>query len=170
MLKILGGVSAALLLASPLAAGVTFDPTTGTGFVGKGDVQSAFGWNNAQLQANAAGIGFVYDETVTYNAVCGWGTAESGGVPTRFTRFRNRRAVVISSLSYSPRIHQQIDGFFLQGFGAEQGDGDVPNVGDQCTVPADGGTVRIGVWTEVTEISRTGGFFVTFGGVSKPLF
>src|SRR5918996_4693526 len=33
---------------------VTFDPSTGTGFVGKGDVQTAFGWNNKQLQNNAS--------------------------------------------------------------------------------------------------------------------
>jgi hypothetical protein len=32
---------------------VTFNETNGTGFVGKGDVQVAFGWNNKQLQTNA---------------------------------------------------------------------------------------------------------------------
>jgi Spy/CpxP family protein refolding chaperone len=31
-------------------AAVTFNPSTGIGFVGKGDVQNAFGWNNADLQ------------------------------------------------------------------------------------------------------------------------
>lgn len=39
-------------------ASVTFDASTGTGFVGKGDVQSLYGWNNAGLQANAASVQF----------------------------------------------------------------------------------------------------------------
>lgn len=34
-------------------AAVQFDPVSGTGFVGKGDVQTFFGWNNQQLQKNA---------------------------------------------------------------------------------------------------------------------
>lgn len=52
-MKFLAGVTA---IASTLAgigiatATVTFDPTTGKGFVGKGDLQTAFGWNNNQLQ------------------------------------------------------------------------------------------------------------------------
>jgi hypothetical protein len=48
--RLFGGLSvaliAALLLVLPAAASVNLDPATGTGFVGKGDVQSAFGWNN----------------------------------------------------------------------------------------------------------------------------
>lgn len=48
---------AAATLATVAIAAVTFDPVTGTGFVGKGDVQTAFGWNNQQLQQNADGVG-----------------------------------------------------------------------------------------------------------------
>lgn len=44
--------------AAPAGAAVTFDGSTGTGFVGKGDVQTAFGWNDAKLQARAAGVTF----------------------------------------------------------------------------------------------------------------
>jgi hypothetical protein len=39
-------------------AAVTFDPDTGTGFVGKGDVQLAFGWNNKEIQNNAGAVTF----------------------------------------------------------------------------------------------------------------
>ena len=44
---------------SPSAPGAPRTPAppstpTGTGFVGKGDVQTALGYNNAQMQANAA--------------------------------------------------------------------------------------------------------------------
>lgn len=43
--------------AGVVLATITFNPPPGdcTGFVGKGDVQTACGWNNAQLQANAGG-------------------------------------------------------------------------------------------------------------------
>jgi hypothetical protein len=44
--------------AGAVFAAVTFDPETGTGFVGKGDVQTAFGWNNKQLQDNAGLVQF----------------------------------------------------------------------------------------------------------------
>ena len=40
------------------SSAITFDPATGLGFVGKGDVQYTFGWNNAQLQSGAAGLMF----------------------------------------------------------------------------------------------------------------
>jgi hypothetical protein len=53
------GVTVATLMLAPAAnAAVTFNDTTGTGFVGKGDVQVAFGWNNKQLQTNATGVSF----------------------------------------------------------------------------------------------------------------
>jgi hypothetical protein len=47
-------------------AAVTFDPDTGTGFVGKGDVQQVFDWNNKQLQQNAESVEFrAISEVVT---------------------------------------------------------------------------------------------------------
>jgi hypothetical protein len=47
-----------MALASPAVASVTFDPATGTGFVGKGDVQLVFDWNNKALQDNATKVDF----------------------------------------------------------------------------------------------------------------
>jgi hypothetical protein len=55
--------AASLAAAAPASAAVTFDPSTGSGFVGKGDVQVALGWNNKQLQDNAAGVSFTYETT-----------------------------------------------------------------------------------------------------------
>ena len=52
---VLAGLAA---LASPASAVVTFDPATGTGFVGKGDVQLVFGWNNKALQDKAGAVDF----------------------------------------------------------------------------------------------------------------
>lgn len=57
--KISGAGLAALALTIPAAtAAVTVDSATGTGFVGKGDVQSALGYNNAELQRNAGSLAF----------------------------------------------------------------------------------------------------------------
>jgi len=48
---IIAGTAVAMLVAPSIAsASVTYDPATGTGFVGKGDVQSAYGINNGTLQ------------------------------------------------------------------------------------------------------------------------
>ena len=57
---LVGGV--ALASAGPASAD-TMD-AAGQGFVGKGEVQSAFGWNNAKMQANQNGVTF----TVKQNA------------------------------------------------------------------------------------------------------
>jgi hypothetical protein len=48
----------ALAVAGPASASVTVNPETGIGFVGKGDVQTAMGWNNDVLQKNAANVTF----------------------------------------------------------------------------------------------------------------
>jgi len=53
------------MLAPAASAGVTFNETNGTGFVGKGDVQVAFGWNNKQLQTNATGVSFSFTQDAT---------------------------------------------------------------------------------------------------------
>ena len=50
-------------IANTAAAEVRLDPEAGTGFVGKGDVQDAFVWNDAALQQNALFVGFFYIAT-----------------------------------------------------------------------------------------------------------
>lgn len=63
-------------------AAVTFDEETGTGFVGKGDVQEAFGWNNAQLQQSAGDVEFVVKSTAEYDFDCAWYTGLGGRLAT----------------------------------------------------------------------------------------
>ena len=65
-------VAAALSLAGSgvASAAVTFDPATGTGFVGKGDVQTAFGLNNKQMQEHHTHVQFVYEVSATYSQEC----------------------------------------------------------------------------------------------------
>ena len=63
---VVGMTAAATLMLAPAAmAAVTFNETKGTGFVGKGDVQVAFAWNNKQLQTNAAGVSFSFTQDAT---------------------------------------------------------------------------------------------------------
>lgn len=51
-------------------AATSFDPSTGTGFAGKGDVQIPFGWSNSQLQAQAENVAFTYTKHEQYDVVC----------------------------------------------------------------------------------------------------
>ena len=53
---LLAAAAATVFISAAALASVTFDPNTGTGFVGKGDIQVPMGWNNKQLQNNAGGV------------------------------------------------------------------------------------------------------------------
>lgn len=73
---LLGSAAALTLTATPALAAVTLDTATGTGFVGKGDVQQPLGLNNAALQ-NAVDKGLLtwsYEGTQTYAFECEWDT------------------------------------------------------------------------------------------------
>lgn len=59
-----------VLAAGPALATATFDPATGTGYVGKGDVQVPFGWNNTMLQSNAEKVSFTYVDSTEYDVTC----------------------------------------------------------------------------------------------------
>jgi hypothetical protein len=76
---LLGAGLAALGLFLTAMAAVTFDPDCqqtpsssmgACGFVGVGDIQTAFGWNNPQFQQRAAAVTFTYSEEVEQTAVC----------------------------------------------------------------------------------------------------
>ncbi|WP_030274548.1 hypothetical protein [Streptomyces sp. NRRL B-24484] len=69
--KLVGGaavsVAALALGAAPASAAAGFDPATGTGFIGKGDVQTALGFNNAALQkaVDAKSLSFTAKQPAT---------------------------------------------------------------------------------------------------------
>lgn len=147
------------------ATSVSFNSADGTGFVGKGDVQTAFGWNNATLQNNADGVSFSYNATQTYAATCTWITGEGTKGEKTHNVDHNKTAEINSDISYDARKHQQIDGFILTGFGTVSESGEVPEVGAPC--PGNPGTD--GVWTAVTLTGSSGGLYVNYDGQSKPL-
>jgi hypothetical protein len=152
-------------------ATVTFDSSTGTGFVGKGDVQIAFGWNNQTLQRNAAGVTFTYNATDTYAATCTWITGEG----TRGERTHNvdipRHTSVNSTIgslgrNNSSGLNGPNTGFILTGYGATVTDGTVPVVGGSCVGEPDNGQGVNGTWTAVQLVSSTGGLYVNSNGNS----
>lgn len=157
--------AASLALATPASAAVTFNSADGTGFVGKGDVQLAFGWNNSALQKNAAGISFSYDAEDTYSGVCTWTTGEGTKGEKTHNVSHKRKTSVASNVAYDPRVKNQITGFNLTGFGATTTSGEVPVVGEACM----GNPGHDGVWTSVTPISSSGGLYVTYSGTSHLL-
>jgi hypothetical protein len=121
-------------------AEVTFDSASGAGFVGKGDVQQAFGWSNKQLQDNAAALTFTYSVVGSYTVVC-TGHSNSNQNPRSFS---DREIGVLAGIDFLSRRggadqSKQINGFVLSGMDEEN----VVSSGEGC--PA--------AWT--TEVSRT---------------
>lgn len=90
------------------------DTTTGTGFVGKGDVQDAFGWNDHDLQANYTDATFALNAESTSTTT--WSCFNSNNRKTQ-----DRKHVVLASttggLLHEARSNPQdkVTGFLLTG-------------------------------------------------------
>lgn len=158
--------SAALVLGGAGAAGAyTGDPiNTGTGFVGKGEVQTPWGWNNARLQSNASGVTFTVESDVDYSAVCMWVTGEGtrGEKEHRITRNRSTSVdkEVLRELRTNPK--SAVTGFNLLGFGAVNETGTaLPVEGEPCIGEGTGAT-----WETVTELGSSGAaLFAHYSGL-----
>jgi hypothetical protein len=168
MKRTLKHISLVLALVAGAFATVTFDPTTGIGFVGKGDVQLAFGWNNPQVQANAQGVSFTYSSTNSYTAVCTWTTGEGTRGEQTHNVSHTRTLGVNDAILYNARVHQQIDGFNLIGFasGTPTESGTFPVVGGAC--PGNPGTD--GVWTSVSPTGSSSALYTNYNGISVKIW
>lgn len=151
-------------------ATVTFNPATGTGFVGKGDVQIAFGWNNAQLQNNARYVTFNWNAVDTYAAVCEWVTGEGTRGQQTHTVSIPRHTAVNASIAYDARVRNQITGFNLKGYGATVLEGVIPVVGEQCVSDNGSGIAQNGVWISVDLVNSQGGLYVNYNGNSVLIY
>ena len=67
------GLAACLTVTMVAYAAVMYDPAEG-GFVGKGDVQTPLGLNNAKMQQTYGKVEFGYEATATYSFDCEWYT------------------------------------------------------------------------------------------------
>ncbi len=151
------------MVSSTSQALVTFDPATGTGFVGKGDVQLAFGWNNAVLQTNALALTFSLQSEATYAAMCEWETGTPGEHGYHIHHVTHHKSTSVNdTLTYDARTRNQVTGFFLTGFGTTtESGGAVPVVGGPC--PGNPGTGGVWISVELESGGGTGGLYVTFG-------
>jgi hypothetical protein len=163
MRKVIGGIVASALVLAVIGtavAAVTFDSETGTGFVGKGDVQLKYGWNNKQLQDNAASVSFRYNAEVVEEV--SW-TCTKDGETNSQQRQRTTTNSTAGVLSHIARERNQITGFVLSGYagnptvvvGATEGPAlnSCPSGWSVTTPP---GTPEV--------VSSTGGLEVSTGG------
>jgi hypothetical protein len=106
-------VAAFVVVSGIASAAVTFDAETGTGFVGKGDVQLALGLNNKQLQDQAELLDFTYESVAVSEAT--WTCDRDAGPQTqeRSTITTTTTQGVVDTVA---RERNQITGFILQGF------------------------------------------------------
>jgi hypothetical protein len=105
----LAAAAAVVSVATLVQAAVTFDPPTGTGFVGKGDVQEFYTWTNRELQQSAENIKFrgVSQVKKEYEWEC------SGGQRERSTFTQTNTNGVLSTVT---RDNKQVSGFLLKGY------------------------------------------------------
>ncbi|MET8149534.1 hypothetical protein ACIBSW_38335 [Actinoplanes sp. NPDC049668] len=80
-----------LVPATAASASIRFDPATGTGYVGGGDVRTAYRWTGAMLRVRAAGLTFSHSTSIedTYDVFCG----STGQAPVEVTHLRQSARV-----------------------------------------------------------------------------
>ena len=113
-LKTVLGVVVCFAVAGVAFAAVTFDSTAGTGFVGKGDVQDVFGWNNADLQANAAAVQFRVNSTVVTEVSWTCTNPNNGNIQERARTTTTTIEGTVASITRDKK--NQCTGFILNGF------------------------------------------------------
>jgi hypothetical protein len=110
----IAAAAAAALVSTAAIAAVTFDASSGTGFVGKGDVQLALGMNNAQVQ-NAT-LNFTYTSTDTTFWTCTRTFTLGNGNTQEIVQVRNNSTTTQGVLSSVARVKNQITGYNLLGY------------------------------------------------------
>lgn len=158
----------ALALAACLAVGtaayaVVVIDEDGYGFVGKGDIQDLFGWNDATLQANASALSFVFTSSEATSWDCEWYTGPDRN-RTRHTVERSTVQDVSTSIAYDARKNKngKITGFNLNGFGA-------PTVSGGGTVGACEAEKTFVEGSLATTVTDEGTLYVKYGDELIPL-
>jgi hypothetical protein len=157
---IIGGTVAVVAMAM---AAVTFNEQHGTGFVGKGDVQVLYGWNDKQLQDNHGGVSFEARKTVTTERV--WQCVRTTNQGDEVVSERNNSST-IQSRGVVDKIARdrknKITGFFLDGYG----EATITNAGDQG--PSTGSCPGSASFVEGSVVEETfvsaSNLFVSYGG------
>jgi opacity protein-like surface antigen len=163
---ITAAVIATLAISSPASAAVNFNADNGTGFVGKGDIQLGFGWNNKQLQDGAKNVTFRLKTHERYSVTCEWETVTGGKNSKVIEHSITKTANVNSNIAVSvePRTRNQITGFNLTGFGAGTTGGTEPVIGGGCPGESEKGEI-----TAFTLVDSSGGLEAQHNGVTIDL-
>ena len=154
---LLVALAALALSATAVFAAATFNPETGEGFVGKGDVQTAFNLNNKALQTNAEDVDFSFVTVTEVSWVC---TNENND------RIQERERTTTSEglfESVTRDNKKQVTGFLLTGFDGDPVESTEGNPLNSC--PS-------GPWTltqpagDPVPVPEDSGLFATLNGVT----
>lgn len=111
------GAALALTLTAAGAAGAYEMDAAGVGIVGKGEVQTAFGWNNKQLQDNAGSVSFSYVSSSVSEV--SWTCSKVTQVNEQHEQTQERRRTTMTTTSgvvdSVVRTRNQVTGFNLAG-------------------------------------------------------
>lgn len=159
-------LGAALLVAGAASASAYTMDASGVGWVGKGEVQSAYDWNNKTMQDNVGGVTFVYDSTATYAVTCEFDTPGKHHVITQTKSTGVNATVGSEARKNSQGKDGPMTGWYLTGFGATTTDGGaVPAVGDGCP-----GNSGLGAVTSVEQTGvGEGGLYALWNGERRLL-
>ena len=166
-LAAVAALGAGLLLAAAGSASAYTLDASGVGWVGKGEVQTAYGWNNKAMQDNVGGVTFAYDSTATYEVVCEFDTPGGNHHVITNTKTSGVLATVGSDARKNSSGKQgPMTGWYLTGFGSVTSSGQaVPAVGDGCP-----GNSGLGAVTSVTQTGTgDGGLYALWNGQRRLL-
>jgi hypothetical protein len=150
------------------AMAVTFDPGTGTGFVGKGDVQLKFGWNNKALNDNADSVEFRVKSEVVTEVSWECTNSNNDNIQERERTTTSSTQGVVSHIARDNK--KQITGFNLTGKGTSTTEGSTTDGPALNSCPSDNSPSDNSPWSLTTpagapvEISSTGGLQVSKDG------
>lgn len=174
-------VCAAGLITTAVWAAVTFDVATGLGFVGKGDVQLVYGWNNAALQKNATKVAFRYVGTTTSSSGSEWTCTRTTKQGKELYQERNSTTTTTTSTEglvngITRDSKNQVTGFNLLGYSggattSSSSTTDGPSTGS-CANDGSNSAPSDENWTLVPDslvtteeqTTTTGGLQVSFDG------
>lgn len=116
-----GSLAAMVALAATASlalAAVTFDPATAQGYVAKADVQSALGWKDQTIQANASRTSFHLVQRVSAS----WSCVVNGVVQPMLAEVEATSPVASALVTTAgKRGKPALSGFSLTGFAAGGG-------------------------------------------------
>ena len=155
------------LFAGSASALVTFDSSTGRGFVGKGDVQTVFGWNNATTQQNHMGVTFKYEATTEYEFECEWYTGPDRN-RKHHVNTKTERTNVNAAMASDSRKTGQWTGWNLNGFS-----GGTPNAVAEPTdadCGSEGNEMKTIVPGSIQKVSESSALYAVHSGAEKRIW